>query len=54
MMGTLDANERETMKEAVRAIALRDTQKLVDCILMIGDCKKEIDYTAFVRTWIVL
>ena len=47
MMGTLDANERETMKEAVRAIALRDTQKLVDCILMIGDCKKEIDYTAF-------
>ena len=47
MMGTLDANERETMKEAVRAIALMDTQKLVDCILMIGDCKKEIDYTAF-------
>lgn len=47
MMGTLDANERETMKEAVRAIALRDTQKLVDCILMIGDCKQEIDYTAF-------
>lgn len=54
MMGTLDANERETMKEAVRAIALRDTQKLVDCILMIGDCKKEIDIRLFVRTWIVL
>ena len=47
MMGTLDANEREIMKQAVRAIALRDTQKLVDCILMIGECKKEIDYTAF-------
>ena len=47
MMGLLDVNERETMKSAVRAIALKDTQKLVDCILIIGDCKKEIDYSAF-------
>lgn len=47
MMGQLNVNEREIMKAAVRAIALKDTQKLVDCILMIGNVKKEIDYTAF-------
>lgn len=47
MMGILENKDREIMKQAVRAIALKDTQKLVDCILTIGDCKKEIDYTAF-------
>lgn len=47
MMGTVNESEREIMKQAVRAIALKDTQKLVDCILMIGNCTKEIDYTAF-------
>ena len=47
MMGLLENKDREIMKQAVRAIALKDTQKLVDCILILGDCKKEIDYTAF-------
>lgn len=47
MMGTLDRKEREVMKEAVRAIARQDTIKVVDCILTLGVCKKEIDYSQF-------
>ncbi len=47
MMGLLDVNKEETMKSAVRAIALKDTQKPVDCILIIGGLHKEIDYSAF-------
>lgn len=41
MMGTLDANERETMKEAVRAIGLEGYTKVSGLYLDDRDCKKE-------------
>lgn len=47
MMGILDTRDRELMKNAVRAIALRDTSKLVDAILSLGIINTEIDYPAF-------
>lgn len=47
MMGILDVQDREVMKMAVRAIASKDTHKLVDAILLLGACKNEIDYIAF-------
>lgn len=47
MMGTLDVREREIMKTAVRAIAMKDTMTVVDCILALGQTKKEIDYANF-------
>lgn len=47
MMGTLDPREREIMKDAVRAIALRDIMQVVDAILALGQTQKEIDYSEF-------
>lgn len=47
MMGMLDTREREIMKDAVQAIAMRDTMSVVDDILAIGKPKKEIDYAKF-------
>ncbi len=47
MMGTLNRRERIIMKDAIRAIAMGDTMKVVDSILAIGVCDREIDYTQF-------
>lgn len=47
MMGILERRDRELMKDAVRALALRDTTKLVDTILTLGIVNQEIDYPAF-------
>ena len=45
--GNLGRRDRELMKDAVRALALRDTTKLVDTILTLGIVNQEIDYPAF-------
>lgn len=47
MMGVLETRDRQLMKDAVRAIALKDTSKLVDTILTLGIVKQEVDYPAF-------
>lgn len=47
MMGNLEDREREIMKSAVKAIALKDTAKLVDAILSLGIVNREVDYPAF-------
>ncbi|MBB5183599.1 ABC1 kinase family protein [Catenisphaera adipataccumulans] len=44
MMGTLDAKEREVMREVVKAVGTKDVLTITDCILTLGNCQKEIDY----------
>ncbi len=47
MMGTLNPRERSIMKDAIRAIAAHNTMKVVDSILSLGVCTREIDYPRF-------
>lgn len=47
MMGILNNEDRELMKNAVLAIANSNTQKLVDVILTLGIHSDKIDYTLF-------
>ena len=47
MMGELTPRDRQLMKSGIRSLANHDTTKLVDTILTLGVCKKEIDYTKF-------
>ena len=47
MMGELSNRDRQLMKAGIRSLANRDTTKLVDTILTLGICKREIDYTKF-------
>ena len=47
MMGILQSQDRDLMKNAVLAIADNDTQKLVDVILTLGIHDSRIDYALF-------
>lgn len=49
MMGILDNRDRELMKQAVQAIVLNDSGKLVEVILTLGIHKDNIDYPAFLN-----
>ena len=47
MMGELTNRDRHLMKSGIRSLANHDTTKLVDTILTLGVCKKEVDYAKF-------
>ena len=44
MMGTLTDRDRRLMKQAIKALAVRDTLKLTDTILTLGVVKRPPDY----------
>lgn len=47
MMGELSNRDRQLMKSGIRSLANHDVTRLVDTILTLGVCKKEVDYTKF-------
>lgn len=47
MMGTLDPRDRDLMKQGVRSLVNQDSNLLVETILTLGTCRKEIDYSKF-------
>ena len=50
MMGTLTDRDRRLMKEAIRALAVRDTMKLTDTILTLGVVKHPPDYASLTQS----
>lgn len=47
MMGELSSRDKDLMKQGIMALANRDTNLLVETILTLGVCQREIDYAAF-------
>ena len=47
MMGELSIRDRDLMRQGIEALANRDTNLLVETILTLGVCQKEIDYSKF-------
>lgn len=50
MMGTLTDRDRRLMKQAIKALAVRDTLKLTDTILTLGVVKRPPDYANLTRS----
>lgn len=47
MMGELNSRDRDLMKQGVKSIVNENTPLLVETILTLGLCKREIDYSKF-------
>ncbi|WP_297565198.1 AarF/ABC1/UbiB kinase family protein [uncultured Faecalibaculum sp.] len=49
MMGTLTDRDRRLMKQAIKALAMRDTMKLTDTILTLGVVRRTPDYASLTQ-----